>query len=232
MAIAFDAVANSGAKFGNTSYSYTHVCTGSNLYLIVGVAFSDSFGPTISSITYNSVALTKLKEETVVFGLVSSIWGLAAPTSGSNSVTVTFSGSASSRSTSVSYTGVKQTSTTDGTGGANGSGPPGGGGTVTVDVTTSVDNDIVVDCVSTSDTGLTVGAGQTERANQTGGGVPSLMFSDEPKATAGTVTMSWDGVDELLAWSTAAVGLKQADAVTLTGPPFIHNRAVNRSNNY
>lgn len=105
MAIAFDATAN-GTVNPSTSLTFAHTCTGTNLILFVSV-ISNS-GATVSSMTYNSVAMTQLDTRVDAGGNNGELWYLIAPSTGSNNVVINMSGNVAIGAASSSYTGVKQ----------------------------------------------------------------------------------------------------------------------------
>lgn len=125
--LAFDAAAgtqdNSGAV---TSLSWSHTTTGSNRYLIVFCTITRTNASSVdfSSATYNSVAMTQLKEATVTDGGSNKVsvvaYGLAAPATGANTVQVNISGTLNGNQqfgcNSQSYTTVKQSGQPDSTG--------------------------------------------------------------------------------------------------------------------
>lgn len=108
MAIAFDATDPGSQGAGSTTHSWSHTCTGSNLMLIVS-AISDNNVDSITGVTYNSVALTKLASAQISGARYVYLWYLIAPATGANTVVVTSSGTEYSGGRSISYTGVKQT---------------------------------------------------------------------------------------------------------------------------
>ncbi len=117
-AIAFDAAANSTFKSAVSSYTYSHTTAGSERLLYVAVGSRDATGGTVdvTNVTYNSIALTNIAEQTGQSSAGCSCisknesWYLVAPTSGANTVSVTLSGTAdNSVAGSISLTGVKQT---------------------------------------------------------------------------------------------------------------------------
>ena len=168
------------------------------------------------SITYNGTALTVLKTQASALGAIrAEVWGLVAPATGSNTIAVTLSAALDSAGSASSYTGVHQTSPTEGSNSATATNV--GAADATVTITTVADNDWAVDTVATDDTAITVGAGQVSRAN-TSGTLGSGALSDEgPKTPAGTVTMSWQDVGALATWSIVAVGLRPVAAAALGG---------------
>ena len=112
MAIAFDAVSFGAVEFGN-SFTFSHTCTGSNRILHVFVTGEDVV---IDSVTYNSVALTKIKEVILASASRSSIWELVNPASGANTVAVNFTPTDKYiRAQSISHTGASQSAQPDAT---------------------------------------------------------------------------------------------------------------------
>jgi hypothetical protein len=173
MAIAFDA--NSQAQGGNpsSSFSWSHTCTGSNLMLVVSVMSNTAADPT--GITYNGVAMTKGKTGTDA-NRNCSIWYLANPATGANTVAVTWAGStAYPAGSATSYTGC------DTTIGANtASNTATSGTTFSVALTTTVSNSFV--CVSGVDnngTLVSASSGSNVRNTQSvpdGTGLGQFMF--------------------------------------------------------
>lgn len=212
--IMFDAASNSGYQATASSYNWAHVTsTGNNRYLIVGVSLLSVAGSSVTSITYNSVAMTFLGAIASVTGAVrSELWGIVAPATGSNNIAVTLSAGLISAACAISFTGVHQTSPVEGFNSASATNV--GAADATVGVVTVATNDWVVDQVATDDTAITVGAGQTSRNNVTGAG-GSGADSTEPATSPATVTMSWTNVGALATWSTVAIALRDINASTL-----------------
>ena len=202
-----DAFSNSGYQAASSSYSFNHtvLSTGNNRYLIVGVEML-SVAESVSSITYNGDALSLLGSEEAASGCRVELWGMIAPDTGTNSIAVTLSGSIASSSTAISFINVDQTSPTEGF--ASASAINVGAADATVDVTTTTNRAWVVDAVCTTDTAITVGAGQLAGANVTGAGGSGAMSREGPKITAGTVTMSWGAVGAAQTWAIAAIALR------------------------
>lgn len=99
MAIAFDT-----ATDGGSTTSYSHICTGSNLILLVSVGVLTGNTPTV---TYNSVSMTQLTSTASSIGFTFFTFYLINPSTGSNSVAISSTGAVKG-SVSVSYTGVSQ----------------------------------------------------------------------------------------------------------------------------
>ena len=219
--IQFDAASNStylsAAAEPDGIYSWSHTCTGANRFLVVGVSMLSVAGSSVTGITYNGVALTKIGHVASVSGAVrAELWGLIAPATGSNTITVTLSTALDSVGCAVSFTGVHQTSPTEGFNSASATNV--GAADATVDVTTVADNDWVIDCVATDDTAITVGAGQTQRWNTTGTLGSGAGSTEGPKSPAGAVTMSWTDVAALATWTISAISIKPAPETLLPRP--------------
>lgn len=213
--VVFDAASNSTYKTAASTYSWSHTCTGSNRYLTVGISMLSVAGSSVSSITYNGVALSLIKAQASVSGAVrAELWGLIAPASGSNTIAVTLSASLDSIGGAVSFTGVHQVSPYEGANSATATNV--GAADATVDVTTVSVNDVCIDVVASDDTAITVGTGQTSQNNVTGTLGSGAMSTEGPKNPSGAVTMSWTAVGALATWSIASVALRPIPALALS----------------
>lgn len=111
MAIARDAT-SSGSTTG-TSLTISHTISGTNRMLFV-MPNEDATGLTatrITGVTYNGVAMTKLAETYRTFssGFVTTLWGLAAPATGTHDIVISLSASDGISSQNASFTGCDQT---------------------------------------------------------------------------------------------------------------------------
>ncbi len=106
MSIATDASAKSFTNAAS-SLTYSHTCTGSNLYLVV--AFFIGGGQTCTGVTYNGVAMTQLETATASNSKKPYMFGLANPATGANNIVISASGSTLIYATSVSYSGCSGT---------------------------------------------------------------------------------------------------------------------------
>lgn len=214
MAIAFDAAATGGAASAS-SVTFSHTCTGSDLLLLVGVHLYNVNGATISSVTYNGIALT-LVDSAANSNRRVSLYRLVAPATGANDVVITLSGTEFEvNGGSMSFTGVDQTTPLGTAVAANGNST-----TPTVDVSAAT-NDVVAAVLAIEHSGtLSVGAGQTSRYSAVGGGGwNKYAGSTEPGAT--TTTMSWsDTVGG--AWGIVGVPIKPKAAAGGGIVPVIH----------
>lgn len=203
MAIALDAVSNSGVKATVSSYTFTHT-TGAGLsngfiaILIASRGASANGDLIITGVTYNSVALSKAIQRDSADSpssatLSTEIWYGVAPSSGANTVSITFTGTVNhSAAWGITLSGVAQSSTLDATNGsnANGSGSPN-----TTSVTTVADNAWVLDVVYNKiGTALTPAAGQTRISSEllpNGGGDTADSSYKGPVTPAGSTSMAW-----------------------------------------
>src|SRR4051812_35199700 len=119
MAIAFDTSTTSlSPSFAaGATYTFSHACTGSNLFLALMVALWQDVAGTgsVSSASYNGVALTGAVASALA-GMRAEIWYLKAPAAGTHTVSIPIAGNTDSRKFAVaSFTGVDQTTQPDAT---------------------------------------------------------------------------------------------------------------------
>lgn len=217
MALAFDAASSFNETTVDGTSTWNHTCSGSDRCLIVGVSHFSGAPRTISSVTYNGVAMTSLGKNDGNSGVASvELFKLVAPATGSNAILVTFSAAALMIGGGVSFTGADQTTPTGSAVSAND-----GGGTAspaTVNVSSAAD-EIVVDTVIVTDGAaavtVTVGGGQDQRWNLTESA--AVMGGGSTEVGSATTTMSWTWTGAQ-AWSIIAVAVKPASAIP-TGEP-------------
>lgn len=181
MAVAVDATANS------TSTSWNHTCSGADRVLLVCITHYDG---TVTGVTYNSIAMSRGVRRIDGSGFTAEIWALAAPATGTHSVSVSASGMSGQSCGSISFTGADQLGIIGATNSANGTGAS------SLNLTTSTNGSYVVDAMYNNNTNAwTLGAGQTQifQANITS---ERGLGSYESAPTAGAVTMSWSGGTE------------------------------------
>ena len=212
--IHFDNASVSPYEAALSTYTFTHrVGTGiSNRCLIVGVSIFAS--GSVTSITYNGVALTFIRSDTN--GVYrSELWQLVAPATGSNTVEVTLSASLTSIANAQSYSEVNQTTPIDANNGGNGTGNP-----ASASVTTVTDKDRVVgNLVTQTASGVTSQANQAPRTTNTG--ALGTASSDDKGIidTAGSVSLQWNNITVLQSWAVSLAALKpvgeEAETITL-----------------
>jgi len=185
MAIAFDA-ASDGGRATAASQTWSHVCTGADLILFVGVL--NGAVQTITSVTYNGVACTQIGTDMINnaanYRLTS--WYVVAPATGSHSVVVTPSAASDTMALAGSYTGVLQTGFPD----ASGSRQPAQAASVTETLTTVLDNCWLAWVgLDEFGTGETAGAGTTLRWASSGYGGVFLADSNGARTPAGSQSL-------------------------------------------
>lgn len=168
--------------------TWSHTCTGVNLCLIVGFVLPN--GSTLSAVTYAGVNMTQLKTITVsVSGQNQTvyIYGLLAPTTGANTVSVTWTGSVSAGfGGSVSYVNVKQSGLPD----SSGSGSVPASTSLTISTTTVADRSIAVAFVASFSAFSGTPAGTGSILIGTAGIGALFESSSFPITPAGSYSMS------------------------------------------
>lgn len=198
----FDAVSSLRDGSGTATVSWSHTCSGSDRALIVSVFFDASL--TVSTVTYNGVALTRIGGISDGTNKVDQ-WKLSNPASGANTVAVTTGGGFGIIGAAISFTGAHQT--TASLTGTQATATGSNSSTISVNVGSASD-EIVVDAAGFSaDPTLTVGDSQTERWKRGFNEPDNFNFVGSTEAGAATVTMSWTtsaGVN----WLTCGVSVK------------------------
>lgn len=186
MAIAHDAVANGWVASGTTT-TYSHTCTGSDLAILNGMYTWNSIH-TISSSTYNGVSMTELGQRAAdQTGGKITIFGLAGPSTGTNSMVATISATGQMFVNSSSYTGVDQTTPfpdTATTGVSSGT-------SLTQSITTTVDQSWVFACGRSPSRAPTAGTDTVVRElNDISGDAAWLIDSGGARST-GSNNLAW-----------------------------------------
>ena len=102
MAIVLD-TSTSGSSNSTAQLTFAHTCTGANLYLLEFVWTNQT---SITSCTYGSVTMTKLKESSAITNdRHIYVYGLADPATGANNMVVTPSATGQVYTAAISYTG-------------------------------------------------------------------------------------------------------------------------------
>ena len=210
MAIAYDAT--SGVATGwTTSDSFSHTCTGSDRLLLVWVFFDRGNGTyTVSSATYNGVSLSQV----TTFGNGAQyveLWRLVAPATGANTLALSYNNAGPTAKVAVravSYTGVDGTTPLGSLSSATGTSK-----TPTVTLS-SASGELVADFVSPYSAGidLTVGSGQTSRAEVDNASSGFVCYGVSDEAGAASVTMSWSWTSANDSWFIGAIPIKPTGA--------------------
>jgi len=191
MAIALDAV-TTGQNDGATTLTISHVVANqSNRLLIFFSANERNAGQaTLTGVTYNSVALTKIRhDETNGTNLDrSELWYLLAPDVGTFNCVATYSAAPDGTACAVgSYYGVAQQAPE-----ANAGNTAIASNSLTVDITTITDNAWTFGICAGTNSGISItNTGQTERFNITNSGQLRSAGGDEAVVTAGASSMVW-----------------------------------------
>lgn len=231
--LTFDAASSANSGNGTaSSLTWSHTTSGTNRYLVVGVALRIRSSPDferVARVTYNGVDLSLIgaRNDAGDTDVRIEQWGLVAPATGANNVVVTLAanGNGTTRMVAgaITYTGVDQTTPRGTFAAATGTGTP-----ATVDVS-SATNEVVDDVFGVIDSGSStppdaaVGAGQTSRWAQasTNPSQTNVRGGSSTEAGAATVTMSWtlSSIAGTAVWAIGGVPLKPAASGTLTFTP-------------
>lgn len=214
-AIAFDAsstINSTGFGAGGT-FTGTHVTGGgTNTFMVMCSSIFMDVAPagTISSASYNSVALTQAST-TFIGNMRVDMWYLVAPAAGSHTTSMTVSGNSDDRrSVWTTYTGVAQSSPVD-----SFTSNLGTATAIATTTRTTVANDMLEDCVSHFGTQkLVQGAGQTLISTST---VSSSEIGASYKATStitstGQMSFTTAGSND---WAYMVLAFKQAATVVV-----------------
>jgi hypothetical protein len=137
MAIAFDSKTTSQSAASSTSLTFAFNNVAGDFLIVYGQDASASTS-TVTGIKYGGVSMTKaVGGRSSSADRMISIWYLVAPATGSNDVVVTSSTSQALRFGAISYSGVAQSSPTDGT---DTTLNQTGATTISTDITTTTDN--------------------------------------------------------------------------------------------
>lgn len=212
MAVAFDAASSNTGSTSVTSVSVSHTFSGSNRAAHVSVTwFSDI---DIQSLTVNgsSTGVTQLAASAHTNDTRDRIatYKVVAPPTGSITVQANWGSAIHYPSIEVvSLTGVDQTTPTGTVATAEGTGT-----TATVDVS-SASGEFVIDGVRAATSSITVGAGQTSRAENENWEGNEISAGTSTEAGAASVTMSWT-VGASARWMIHGVSFKPVSAQSYT----------------
>lgn len=226
-AIALD-VANTGATSATSPVTYSHTITGSNPFLFAGGSLLSSNGTTATfgATTYNTVAMTSVREDTntSAFASRSGVFFLGNPATGAHTVSMAFSGGFAPGLGvgSTSYSGAQSASSADAVNGANSNSTT---GSQSFNVTTVANNCWVV-CVLCCQGGNANTALQTQRWNASIS-LPSGSYCGEdtngPKTPAGAQSMGWTiNISNINGWAMSGASFAPAAVVGASA----HNLSV------
>ncbi len=161
MEIALDSV-NAGGTGTGTSLTYSHTCTGSNLILFVAISVLTVGVDDLTTVTYNSVAMTQVGKKNTNAGGDNRwvyLYYLVNPSTGANNIVISSTSSTQTTSNAVSYTGAKQTGVPD----ASATNSTTGSTSLTGTVTSIADNCWTVGAIRGSGGALSASGGTTIR---------------------------------------------------------------------
>ncbi len=193
--LTLDAATSANTNPDATTLTWSHtVGTGSHTMLIVGVAVRNN--RTISSITYNGVAMTFIRRDIPGTDVSSEIWYLANPAAGAHNVVVTSPVATTIEGGAISFINASATI-------GNNAGGTGTAVTSSSVTTTSATGQEVVDVISMQSAAtITVGGSQTQEVNRIGtAGAIGMSI----KAGAASVNTTWTFTSDTYASSAVAV---------------------------
>jgi hypothetical protein len=136
----------------------------------------------------------------------SEFWGLVAPPTGSITIQVNLNGNSDAEGTAMSFSGIDQTTSVEGftsAGGTNGAAAD-----ATLNVTVKTARSVVVDYLTSTDTTITAGTGQTSVT--TNSCVAGNGMSYKGPQQPGTTSVYWTDIGASQSWAYIAVALRAA----------------------
>ena len=213
MAIAYDASSSDDIiNSSNTSITWSHTCTGTNKMLLTAFfSFDSTGGSKVSSMTYAGDAMTELTEVAIQSNLVTSMWSLIAPDSGSNNIVANFSAQTYIWVAATSYTGVLQSGFPDSS--------SSGATTSTVisgTTTTSADNCWAVMAAFHSNAGasLSSGTGTVLRVTSPTEQRAAMADGNGAVTPAGSVTLNVNCSNDKISHIIASIAPAAEEAIT------------------
>jgi hypothetical protein len=215
---------------GNVAWSTSFNCTGAD-YLL----YSCSMGRANSGVTYAGVAMTMIARvsQSAIVTEVLELWGLKAPATGANNLTVTPGGGApqDTKGTISCWSGIDQTTPTGTAVTTNQDNQSNASISATV---SSATGEVVIAAAMVYNKAVTPGASQTSLGVQQA--FPGNAMSYKAGATSTTVSYSWSGnqISALIAVPLKAAGAggssvtvdPVAASLTLSGQSVTVKRGV------
>ena len=194
----------SATNAGNQSFNINIPAGGTNRLLIVGVSIRNNTSQTVSQVSYDGIALTRIGFLNNGTAARVEIWRLINPPTGNRQVDVIMSAAADFIAGGIAFSGVDQVLPIEASNFASGN-----GATASVTVATLSSGAWVVDTLATANSNtVSVGANQTRRWRG-GPGTPTRgAGSTEVPAVIGSVDMSWTITSQN--WAMGSVVLRPA----------------------
>lgn len=210
--IQLDETSNSGFQVASGSYSWMHtVGNGANQGLFVSVSLL-SAANSVTALTYNGVALTKVRSDVSVSTTVrTEIWYLAAPPQGAHAIAITLNAVNVSGAIATSLNNVDQVTTIDAQNG--GTAVTGAGGGSSSISTTSLTNGVwAIDAIATADNSINAAnPPQNETGNITGtAGTAGQSIQVTNAISGSSVTEVWNNIAALTTWTGSMILVRPA----------------------
>lgn len=221
-AVAYDNASSGQSAAAATSLTFSHT-TGSltNGMIIVGASYFDATR-SVSTITYNGVALTKIRRDNNgVQNAATELWYLLAPASGANNVVITMDAAISGGSQlvggAITLQGVIQNAPEANTGSIALSTHT----THSDNITTVAANAWTVDAIGFTGgiPSFVAGGSQTARVNEQGASFNSIGMSTLPVVSPGSTAVSY---------SFASTTLATAHSVASVAPAVVSTAKMRR----
>lgn len=196
----------------SNSVTYAHTCTGSNLVLVVVVAWTASATRTVTGVTYNGVALTQVasarREVTFIDTSVSGvdIWYLINPATGTHNIIATVSAVGTFVwGGGISFTGAHQSSVVGTANTATGTSTA-----PSVAITSAVGEIVVGGVMARADSEGQLTSGDTQKwCSRETAGFNGATNNGATQVGAASVTMDWtSNLNDV--WGATGVSIKPA----------------------
>lgn len=221
MAVAFDSSA-AGNAANVSSLTFSHTCTGTGTtgLLLVCLETVDANGRTISSATYNGVAMTQvptISPYTPAAGRLHYMFYLLSPTVGAHNIVLTMTGAVSNNlvAASTSYTGVKQTGFPDASGQTFNASTPGSNLSISI---TSVASGCWLTGFGTAEGsgGVSAGTSTTERTSSAYGNCFVAGFDSNGTVPSGSNSLMFHSATttDYMTWLAVSIAPVSSPAVT------------------
>lgn len=185
MAIAVDATSDHFTSAGTTD-TCSHTTSGSDRVLLVTI-FKYGGGDSVTGVTYNGTAMTRLGGIASDASGYTYVYGLANPSTGANNIVATSSSSVQWFTTNASYTGVNQSTPFPDTA-VTGTGTA---ATVTATMTTTVDQSWLFLGTRTPSRGPSAGTNTFERVQNTTSGDAASSFDSNGARSTGSNSLEY-----------------------------------------
>ena len=207
---------STGSTDGGSSITISHATSGTNRLMLVGVSFNNDNYETVTSVTYNGTALTKVGERNNSDDAMVYIYSLVAPDTGTHNVVITFSAALAQEAVAgvMTFNGVDQSTPLGSFYSSEGDDTA----TASLDIT-SADGEFVYAVIAAEYDALTADSGYSEHWNMSVDGTSTNGAGGTTNCGAATVPMSWSLVAEASPsnhWAIGGVSIKPTAAVAET----------------